>query len=57
MEATEVSIKNILRCREFPVVVVKPYKINAIFTGFDVHKTVGLLALKRSCVVSWNQET
>ena len=40
MEATEVSIKNILRCREFPVVVVKPYTINAIFTGCDVYKTV-----------------
>ena len=30
MEATEMSIKDILSCRKFPIVAVKPYEIDEI---------------------------
>ena len=52
METTEVSIKYILSCREFPVVVVKSYKIHSLgsaipefFESFVLDFYVSVVAL------------
>lgn len=39
MKAIEVSIKDTLNYREFPIVVVKCYEIDAFIMGYHVHKT------------------
>ena len=55
MEATEVFIKDILRCREFPVGVVKSYETDAFIDAFVMCiKQLGLLAPKRICLESEN---
>ena len=40
MEATEVSIKDILRCREFLIVAVKSYEVDTFIMGYNVYKTL-----------------
>lgn len=39
MKVIEVSIKDILSCRGFPVFVVKSYEINAFTMGYHFYKT------------------
>ena len=39
METSKVSIKDILSCREFRIVVVKSYEIDAFIMGYHVYKT------------------
>ena len=40
MEATEVSIKDFLRCREFLIVAVKSYEVDTFMMGYNVYKTL-----------------
>ena len=39
MEATEVSIKDVLSCRELLIVAVKSYKADTFIMGYHVYKT------------------
>ena len=40
MEATEISVKDILSCREFPIVEVKSYEIDIFIIGYHMYKKV-----------------
>lgn len=43
MEATAVSIKDVLSCREFPVVVVKYYTKDDFIMGYHVYNSLDFL--------------
>ena len=47
MEATEVFIKGILSCREFPIVAVKSYQIDGFIMGYHVYKTAWTPCIKK----------